>query len=443
MPTKFASGIDREKVAELSSLKGEPAWMREKRLHAYEIFCSAQLPKWGPSLEGIDFSKLTYFSSLFDGKGREWSEVPDEIKESFEKLGIPEAERKFLAGVEAQYDSTVIYDSIKKEWEKQGVILTDMDTALKEHPDIVRKYFGTLIPPSSNKFAALNTAMWSGGAFVYVPKGVEVNMPLQAYFCISTMGLGQFERTLIVAESGSSLTYIEGCTAPAYPTYSLHSGVVEIIAKQDAKVKYITVQNWAKNVYNLVTKKAIAYDGAQIDWIDGNIGSKVTMKYPSIVLQGKRSSGRLLSIAYAGEGQCIDTGAKISHIGEDTSSEVVSKSISQGNGCANYRALITSSESAARSKCIVNCSSLLVCPESSAATYPKIAVGGNIELRHEATIGAIEEEKIHYLMSRGLGRGAAQKLLVLGFADDFIAELPFEYAIEFNRLLQTDIGGEP
>lgn len=441
MPTHFKPGIDREKVVELSSLKEEPAWMLEKRLEAYDLFRALALPKWGPSLAGIDLNSLTYYSSPLDKKGREWSELPAEIRGSFEKLGIPEAERRFLGGVEAQYDSSAVYDSIKKELEKQGVLFTDMDSALKRYPEILRKYFGSVVPPSNNKFAALNTAVWSGGVFVYVPEGVEVKMPLQAYFCMNALGIGQFERTLIVAEKGSSLTYIEGCTAPFYPAYSLHAGVVEVVVKEGAKVRYITVQNWSKNVYNLVTKKAVAYDNARVEWVDGNIGSKLTMKYPSIALQGKGSSGRLLSIAYAGKGQTIDNGAKIFHIGKETTSEVISKSISKDDGSASYRAFITSSRDAERSKSIVSCSSLLISPDSSAASYPKIAVEGDIEVRHEATLGAIEEEKVYYLMSRGLSRSAAQKMLVLGFAEDFIEELPFEYAIEFNRLIQADMEG--
>lgn len=435
-------GLSEKVVRDLSKRKNEPAWMLEFRLNALKLFLGKPLPDWGADLSKIDFEQITYYLKPSEKPARSWEDVPAHIKRTFDRLGVPEAERKFLAGVGAQYESEAVYHSLREDLGKQGVIFTDMDTALKEHPDIVRKHISTLVPPTDNKFAALNSALWSGGSFVYVPKGVKVDVPLQAYFRINAAAMGQFERTLIIVEEGAEVTYVEGCTAPIYSTDSLHAAVVEVIALAGSKVRYTTIQNWSANVYNLVTKRAIAHDNAIVEWIDGNLGSKTTMKYPCVVLQGKGAKADILSVALAGKGQHQDAGAKVIHLGPGTTSRIVSKSISKDGGRSSYRGLVSVGKDAADVKVSVQCDALLLDDKSRSDTYPTMRIGrSDATLSHEATVGKIGEEQLFYLMQRGLPEEKALSLVVLGFIAEFTKELPMEYAIELNRLIELEMEG--
>ena len=435
-------GLSPEIVEEISRLKGEPDWMLKFRLESYKLFLHKKMPEWGADLSKIDFDEITYFIRSSEKQARTWDDVPAEIKETYDKIGIPEAEKAFLAGVSAQFNSEIVYENVQKELEEQGVIFCDMDTGLREHADIVRHYFGTLIPPGDNKFAALNSAVWSGGSFVYVPKGVHVSLPLQAYFRINAESFGQFERTLIIAEEGSYVHYVEGCTAPIYTTNSLHAAVVEIFVKPGARVRYTTVQNWSKNVYNLVTKRARAEANAVMEWIDCNVGSQVTMKYPSVYLAGKGARGEVLSIAYAGEGQHQDAGAKMIHLAPETSSRVISKSISRGGGRTSYRGLTFVAPGAKHCKTFTSCDALILDEQSRADTYPYMKVKENdIEVQHEATVERIGEEKLFYFTSRGISREQAETMIVNGFIEPVAKEIPMEYSIELNRLLGLDMSG--
>jgi Fe-S cluster assembly protein SufB len=439
---KAPKGLSREVVESISEYKDEPQWMRDFRLKALEHFESRPTPTWGGNLGQIDFEDIHYFVRASDKNSRDWSEVPEDIKNTFDRLGIPEAERKFLSGVGAQYESEVVYHQVNEKLEAQGVIFTDMDTALREHEDLVRQYWATVIPANDNKLAALNSAVWSGGSFVYVPAGVKVEMPLQAYFRINTENMGQFERTLIIAEEGSDVHYIEGCTAPVYSTDSLHSAVVEIIAKPSSRVRYTTVQNWSQNVYNLVTKRAIAEEKATMEWVDCNLGSKLTMKYPSIYLLGREAHGEILSIAFAGEGQHQDAGGKIIHAAPRTSSSIFSKSISKDGGRATYRGLLEVADGATESRSKVVCDALLLDEDSRSDTYPTIRIGENdADVGHEATVSKIGDEQIFYLQSHGLDEEEASKMIVNGFIEPVTKELPMEYAVELNRLIELQMEG--
>lgn len=439
---KTKPGLSVAIVKEISRLKNEPKWMRDYRLKAYQIFLDKKMPDWGADLSKIIFEKIIYFVRSTDRQSTSWEDLPADIKETYDRIGVPEAEKKYLSGVSAQYDSEVVYESVQKLLTKQGVIFCDMDTGLSKYPEIVKQYFGTLIPSQDNKFSALNSAVWSGGSFVYVPKGVSVNMPLQAYFRINSERFGQFERTLIIAEEGSNVHYIEGCTAPIYTTDSLHSAVVEIFVKPGARVRYTTVQNWSNNVYNLVTKRARAEKNAIMEWIDCNIGSKVTMKYPSVYLAGDGARGEVLSIAYAGEGQHQDAGAKMIHLAPNTSSRIVSKSISKDGGRTSYRGLVTVMPEAKNSSVYVSCDALLMDEASRSDTYPYMKIKQNdCEIQHEATVEKLGEEKLFYMMSRGLDRATAEGALVNGFIEPVTREIPLEYSIELNRLMQLEMSG--
>lgn len=439
---KSEKGLNVEKIKQISAIKNEPKWMLEYRLKAYETFLAKNMPSWGADLSKIDFEDIFYYIKPTEEQKQTWEELPDNIKDTYDKLGIPEAERKFLAGVSAQYESEVVYHSLLKELEDQGVIFTDMDTALREYGEIVREYFGKLIPSADNKFAALNSSVWSGGSFVYIPKGVKVKIPLQAYFRINAKNMGQFERTLIIAEEDSFVHYIEGCTAPVYSTNSLHSAVVEIFCKKGSRVRYTTVQNWANNVYNLVTKRAIAEENALMEWIDGNIGSYRTMKYPSIYLKGKGAKGIVVSAAYAGKNQEQDTGTKIFHLAPDTYSEVIAKSVSQHNGKTTYRGMVTIGKGAKNSKVSVKCDALLLDEESVTDTIPvNIVNEEEAEIAHEASVSRMKEVQINYLKSRGLTDDEAGSMIVIGFIDAFTRELPMEYAVEMNKLVGLNMEG--
>ncbi|HLD18796.1 MAG TPA: Fe-S cluster assembly protein SufB [Candidatus Nanoarchaeia archaeon] len=435
-------GLNETVVRQISKIKGEPEWMLNNRLKALNAFIEKKMPTWGADLSTIKFDEITYYLRPTDKPGNTWEEVPDEIKNTFEKLGIPEAERKFLGGVGAQYDSESVYHKLNKKLEEQGVVFLDMDVGLKKYPEIVKKYFGTVIPIADNKFAALNTAVWSGGSFIYVPKGVHVDIPLQAYFRINAKNFGQFERTLIIADEGSSVHYVEGCTAPVYSTDSLHAAVVELIALKDAKIRYTTIQNWSNNVYNLVTKRAYAYEGAVVEWIDGNLGSKITMKYPSVFLLGRGAKADILSIAFAGSGQHQDAGGKAVHMASDTTSTIISKSISMGTGRATYRGQLRVDKGAQNVKSQVNCDALLLDETSKTDTYPYIEIEDETAtIGHEATVGKIGEDQIFYLTSRGLKESEAKAMIVQGFIEPFTKLLPMEYAIELNRLIQLEMEG--
>lgn len=441
---KSRKGLDAEIVFQISKMKDEPAWMTDLRLKAYEIFVSKPMPQWGGGgmLNDINFDDIYYFVRASDGQGKSWDDIPSEIKETFDRLGIPEAEQKFLQGVSAQYESEVVYHSIRKDLESKGVIFTDMDSALRDYPDLVKEYFGTIIPSSDNKFAALNTAVWSGGSFIYVPPGVHVEMPLQAYFRINTQNMGQFERTLIIVDEGAYVHYVEGCTAPIYSTDSLHSAVVEIIVKEGGRCRYTTIQNWSNNVYNLVTKRAVAYKNATMEWVDGNLGSKLTMKYPAVLLMGEGAHGEVLSIAFAGKGQHQDAGAKITHVAPNTSSQIISKSISKDGGRASYRGLLKVVEGADNIKSNVVCDALLLDDESRSDTYPTIEIDAkNVTMGHEASVSKVGEEQLFYLMSRGLNEDEANAMVVNGFLEPLVKELPMEYALEMNRLIQIQLEG--
>jgi len=439
---KIQRGLSRDVIEEISEIKKEPEWMRNFRLASYEEFRKKPMPRWGSDLSSINFDEYIYYMKTTDRMGKSWDEVPEYIKNTFDRLGIPEAERKFLAGVGAQYESEVVYHSIREDLAKKGVIFLDTDSALKEYPEIFREHFGTVVPPADNKFAALNSAVWSGGSFIYVPKGVKVEIPLQAYFRINAKAMGQFERTLIIADEGASVHYVEGCTAPIYSRDSLHSAVVEVIAKKGAKVRYTTIQNWSKNVFNLVTKRAVAYENATVEWIDGNLGSKVTMKYPCVYLLGRGAKAEILSVAYAGREQHQDAGAKVIHVAPDTTSTITSKSISKNGGRATYRGLLKVHKGATGVKANVRCDALLLDEYSRSDTYPTMEIEEEqVSIGHEATVGKISEEQIFYLMSRGLSESEALTAIVLGFIEPFSKELPMEYAIELNRLIQLEMEG--
>ncbi len=435
-------GLSEEVVEEISSLKSEPEWMRRFRLGAYKRFQRKPMPDWGVDLSGMDFQNIFYFLRATEKKGRDWSEVPDDIKNTFERLGIPEAERKHLAGVSAQYESEVVYHQMQDSLAKQGVIFSDMDSAVRDHPDLVRRYFATVIPPGDNKLAALNSATWSGGSFIYVPPGVEVEIPLQAYFRINTENAGQFERTLIIADEGSYVHYVEGCTAPIYSTDSLHAAVVELIALPHSRIRYTTIQNWSNNVYNLVTKRAVAHEAAVVEWVDGNLGSRATMKYPAVVLSGRKAHGEVLSLAMAGAGQHQDTGAKMTHAAPETSSLVVSKSISRAGGRTSYRGLVKVLPGATDVKASVRCDALLLDPESRSDTYPYMDIQEeDAQVGHEATVARINEQQLFYLMSRGIAEDDAAAMVVRGFIEPVTRELPMEYAVELNRLIELQMEG--
>ena len=433
-------GLSKETVISISKMKEEPQWMLDFRLRSYEIFMQKPMPTWGGDLSVIDFQNIYYYAKASDKVEKNWDDVPENVKNTFDKLGIPEAEKKFLAGVGAQYESEVVYHSLREDLAKQGVLFLDTDAALKEHPEIFKKYFGKIIPPEDNKFAALNSAVWSGGSFIYIPPGVKVDMPLQAYFRINAENIGQFERTLIIADEGSEVHYIEGCTAPVYSSESLHSAVVELVAHKDAKLRYTTIQNWSSDVYNLVTKRAYAYEGATVEWIDGNIGSKLTMKYPGIYLMGERAHGETLSIAFAGKGQHQDTGAKMVHLAPSTTSKTTSKSVSRLDGRSTYRGLLHVAKGARNVKATVRCDALLLDETSKTDTYPYMEINQeDATITHEATVGKIGSEQIFYLMSRGFNEEEALSLIVNGFMEPFTKELPMEYAVELNRLIKLEM----
>ena len=435
-------GLSRDVVVSISKLKDEPQWMLDFRLRSYDIFMKKPMPTWGGDLSKINFQNIYYYAKASDKTEKSWDDVPENIKNTFDKLGIPEAEKKFLAGVGAQYESEVVYHSLREDLEKQGVLFLDTDTALKEQPEIFKKYFAKIIPPEDNKFAALNSAVWSGGSFIYIPPGVKVDMPLQAYFRINAENIGQFERTLIIADEGSEVHYIEGCTAPVYSSESLHSAVVELVAHKDAKLRYTTIQNWSNDVYNLVTKRAYAYEGAKVEWIDGNIGSKLTMKYPGIYLMGERAYGETLSIAFAGKNQHQDTGAKMVHLAPNTTSKITSKSVSRLNGRSTYRGLLTVAKGATNVKATVRCDALLLDDTSKTDTYPYMEINQeDATVTHEATVGKIGDEQIFYLMTRGFSEEEALTLIVNGFMEPFTKELPMEYAVELNRLIKLEMDG--
>jgi Fe-S cluster assembly protein SufB len=433
-------GLSKETVIEISKMKKEPQWMLDFRLRSFEIFMKKPMPTWGGDLSVIDFQNIYYYAKASDKVEKNWDDVPENVKNTFDKLGIPEAEKKFLAGVGAQYESEVVYHSLREDLAKQGVLFLDTDAALIEHPELFKKYFGKIIPPEDNKFAALNSAVWSGGSFIYVPPGVKVDMPLQAYFRINAENIGQFERTLIIVDEGAEVHYIEGCTAPVYSSESLHSAVVELVAHKDAKLRYTTIQNWSADVYNLVTKRAYAYEGATVEWIDGNIGSKLTMKYPGVYLMGERAYGETLSIAFAGKGQHQDTGAKMVHLAPNTTSKVTSKSVSRLDGRSTYRGMLNVAKGATGVKSTVRCDALLLDDTSKTDTYPYMEINQeDATITHEATVGKIGDEQIFYLMSRGFSEEEALSLIVNGFMEPFTKELPMEYAVELNRLIKLEM----
>ena len=438
---KARKGLDAQIVHQISDMKGEPDWMRKFRMKSLEIFNSKPMPRWGGKLD-LDFQDIYYYIKPSDRQGRSWDDVPDDIKRTFDRLGIPEAEKKFLAGVKAQYESEVVYGSLREELSSQGVIFTDTDTAIREYPDLVREYFATVIPPSDNKFAALNSAVWSGGSFIYVPKGVKVDFPLQAYFRINAESMGQFERTLIVVDEGAQIHYVEGCTAPMYTTESLHSAVVEIVVKKHARCRYTTIQNWANNIYNLVTKRAVAYENATMEWIDGNLGSRLTMKYPAVYMMEPGARGEILSIAVASAGQHQDAGAKVVHCAPHTSSQIVSKSISKGGGRSSYRGLVRVESGAVKSRSQVVCDALILDSKSRSDTYPYIEIEEqDVSIGHEASVSRIGEEQLFDLMSRGLTEAEASTMSVGGFIEPLVKELPMEYAVEMNKLLELQMEG--
>ena len=433
-------GLSKDTVIEISKMKNEPQWMLDFRLRSYEIFMNKPMPTWGGDLSTIDFQNIYYYAKASEKVAKNWDDVPDNVKKTFDKLGIPEAEKKFLAGVGAQYESEVVYHSLREDLAKQGVLFLDTDQALIDHPELFKKYFGKIIPPEDNKFAALNSAVWSGGSFIYVPPGVHIDMPLQAYFRINAENIGQFERTLIIVDEGAEVHYIEGCTAPVYSSESLHSAVVELVAHKDAKLRYTTIQNWSSDVYNLVTKRAYAYEGATVEWIDGNIGSKLTMKYPGVYLMGERAYGETLSIAFAGKGQHQDTGAKMVHLAPNTTSKVTSKSVSRLDGRSTYRGMLHVAKGATGVKSTVRCDALLMDDTSKTDTYPYMVIDQeDATITHEATVGKIGDDQIFYLMSRGFSEEDALSLIVNGFMEPFTKELPMEYAVELNRLIKLEM----
>src|SRR3954453_19648255 len=440
---KAPKGINREIVEKISEFKQEPQWMGDFRLKALDHFFAPPMPRWGsPMLAEVDFDNIHYFVRASERAERSWDDVPEDVKKTFDRLGIPEAERRFLAGVGAQYESEVVYHQVHRDLEDQGVIFLDMDSALRDHEELVKEYFATIIPANDNKLAALNSAVWSGGSFVYVPPGVEVEMPLQAYFRINTENMGQFERTLIIADEGAPVHYVEGCTAPVWTTDSLHSAVVELIAKPGARIRYTTVQNWSQNVYNLVTKRAVAETDATVEWVDCNLGSKLTMKYPAVYLMGERAHGEVLSIAFAGKGQHQDAGAKIVHVAPNTTSNIFAKSISKDGGRSSYRGLLEVAKGAHGSRSKVVCDALLLDENSRSDTYPTIRIGeDDVDVGHEASVSKIGEEQLFYLMGRGTPEGGAGKLIVNGLIEPIVKELPMEYAVEMNRLIELQMDG--
>ncbi len=438
---KARKGIDREIVAQISEMKGEPEWMLDFRLKSLEIFQSKPTPKWGGDI-AIDFQDIYYYLKPTSEQGRTWDDVPAEIKETFDRLGIPEAEKKYLAGVKAQFESEVVYGSLQEDLGNKGVIFTDTDTAVREHPELLREYFGKVIPPHDNKFAALNSAVWSGGSFIYVPPGVKIDFPLQAYFRINAESMGQFERTLIIVDEGAEVHYVEGCTAPMYTTESLHSAVVEVIVKKNGRCRYTTIQNWANNIYNLVTKRAMAYQDSLMEWIDGNLGSRLTMKYPAVYMMEPGARGEILSIAFSSKGQHQDAGAKLVHVAPNTSGRIISKSISKNGGRSSYRGLCKVEDGAVGSKSSVVCDALILDPKSRSDTYPYIEVEEqDVQIEHEASVSRIGEEQLFYLMSRGLSEAEASSMIVSGFIEPLVKELPMEYAVEMNRLIELQMEG--
>ena len=436
-------GLSEAVVRDISGKKNEPQWMLDLRLKGLKLFDKKPMPNWGSDLSDIDFDNIKYFVRSTEKQASSWEDLPEDIKNTYDRLGIPEAEKqRLVAGVAAQYESEVVYHAIREDLEEQGVIFLDTDTALKEHEDLFKEYFGTVIPVGDNKFAALNTSVWSGGSFIYVPKNVHVDIPLQAYFRINTENMGQFERTLIIVDEGAYVHYVEGCTAPIYSSDSLHSAVVEIIVKKGGRCRYTTIQNWSNNVYNLVTKRAVAHEGATMEWIDGNIGSKVTMKYPAVWMTGPHAKGETLSIAFAGEGQHQDAGSKMVHAAPYTSSSIISKSVARGGGRTSYRGLVQVLEGAHGSKSTVKCDALLVDDISRSDTYPYVDVRvDDVEMGHEATVSKVSEDQLFYLMSRGLEEDEAMAMIVRGFVEPIARELPMEYALELNRLIELQMEG--
>ncbi len=439
---KGERGLTREVVEGISRMKDEPEWMLDFRLKAYDHYLKRPMPEWGGDLSQIDFDNIFYYIRPTEKQGKTWDEVPEYIKNTFEKLGIPEAERKFLAGVGAQYESEVIYHSLREDLEKLGVIFLDMDAGVREHPELVKQYFGTIIPANDNKFAALNSAVWSGGSFIYVPEGVKIDVPLQAYFRINAENMGQFERTLIICAPGSYVHYVEGCTAPTYSTDSLHSAVVEIIVQEGARCRYTTIQNWSKNVFNLVTKRAAAYKDATMEWVDGNLGSKLTMKYPAVWLMEPGARGEILSVAFAGDDQHQDAGGKVVHVAPNTSSQIISKSISKGTGRSSYRGLVKVHKGAENVRSNVVCDALLLDETARTDTYPYMEIEEEkVSIGHEATVSKVAEDQIFYLQSRGISETEAMSMIVNGFIEPIAKELPLEYAVELNRLIQLEMEG--
>ena len=441
---RFDFGLSEEVVRQISELKEEPEWMTDIRVKAFKHFSERPMPTWGNTsmLEEIDFENICYYLKSSDSTERDWGDVPDDIRNTFERLGIPEAEQKWLSGVTAQYESEAVYHSIREDLEKQGVIFLDMDSGLKEYPEIVKKWFCSVVPYSDNKFSALNTAVWSGGSFIYVPEGVHVEMPVQAYFRINAKNMGQFERTLIIADKGSSIHYVEGCTAPSYSTDSLHSAVVELVALPGSHIRYSTIQNWSSNVYNLVTKRGIAHEDAKIEWVDGNIGSKLTMKYPAVILKGEGSHAEVISVAYSGEGQHQDAGAKIHHLASNTTSKILSKSISKNGGRGSYRGMVTVSPKADNCKLNVVCDALILDEGSRSDTYPTMEVANpSARCEHEASVSKVSDDQLFYLMSRGHSEEESLAMIVNGFFEPFTRELPMEYAVELNQLMALEMEG--
>ena len=441
---RFDFGLSEEVVREISNIKNEPQWMTEIRVKAFKHFSERKMPTWGNMsiLEEIDFDKICYFLRSSESTEKDWDDVPDDIRNTFQRLGIPEAEQKWLSGVTAQYESEAVYHSIREDLESQGVIFLDMDSGLKEYPDLVKKWFCSVVPYSDNKFSALNTAVWSGGSFIYVPEGVHVEMPVQAYFRINAKNMGQFERTLIIADKGSSIHYVEGCTAPTYSTDSLHSAVVELIALPGSHIRYSTIQNWSANVYNLVTKRGIAHEKAKIEWVDGNIGSKLTMKYPAVILKGEGSHAEVISVAYSGAGQHQDAGAKIHHLASNTTSKILSKSISKNGGRGSYRGMVTVSPKANNCKLNVVCDALILDEGSRSDTYPTMEVANpTARCEHEASVSKVSDEQLFYLMSRGHSEEESLAMIVNGFFEPFTRELPMEYAVELNQLMALEMEG--
>lgn len=439
---KFDRGLDYEIVNRISEIKNEPKWMRDTRLEALKIFNSKPVPTWGGDMGGIDFNNIIYYVQPSDKQEKDWDDVPEEIRNTYDKLGIPEAEKKYLAGVKAQYESEVVYGSLQEDLVKKGVIFSSTDEALQTHPDLMKEYFGTIVPSLDNKFAALNTAVWSGGSFIYIPKGVSIDFPLQAYFRINSENMGQFERTLIICDEGSQVHYVEGCTAPIWSSDSLHSAVVEIVVKKDARCRYSTIQNWSNNVYNLVTKRALAYENALMEWVDGNLGSKLTMKYPAIYMMEPGARGEVLSIAFAGKDQHQDTGAKVVHCAPNTSSRIISKSISKDGGRSSYRGLCRVQDGATGCKSNVVCDALILDEDSRSDTYPYIEVEEqDVTIEHEASVSKIGEEQLFYLMSRGMSAEEAAAMIVSGFIEPLTKVLPMEYSIEMNRLIELQMEG--